>query len=119
MSATLEQALRGAAEPLHAPGQVTWQVISPARLAAAAAEHEMPRWQVEIAALEAEVVPLLYLRNVGRYGIEGQLTLLRSTVTAISRPRITTTIHDCARSICTNETSAAVISSLSARGSMN
>ena len=41
----------------------------------------------------------------------------RSTVTANSRPRITATIQAGARSICTSETSAAVISSLSASGS--
>ncbi len=43
----------------------------------------------------------------------------RSTVTANSRPRITSTIQAGARSICTSESSAAVMRSLSASGSMS
>ena len=40
-------------------------------------------------------------------------------MTANSRPMMTATIHAGARSICTSEMSAAMVSSLSASGSMN
>jgi hypothetical protein len=81
----LEQAVRAAAAPLHVPGQAHWRVISPAQVAAIAAEHSLPRWQVEAAALEAEVVPLAYMRNLARFAIQGQLALLRSAVTVVGR----------------------------------
>jgi len=41
--------------------------------------------EVEIAALEAHIVPLRYIRNIGTIGIEGQLTLLRSTVAVVGQ----------------------------------
>ena len=44
--------------------------------------------------------------------------MLRSAVTAISRPMITATIHAGASSICTSEMNAAEVSSLSASGSI-
>src|SRR5713101_1705215 len=79
----LEQAVRAAAGPLHVPGQVDWQVIGPAQVEAIAAEYAQPRWQVEVAALEAEIVPLHYMRNLARFAIRGQLALLRSAVTVV------------------------------------
>src|SRR5712692_1574999 len=79
----LDQAVRAAAAPLHVPGQVDWRVISPAQVEAIAAEHSLPRWQVEVAALEAEIVPLPYMRNLARFAIRGQLELLRSAVTVV------------------------------------
>jgi len=86
----LEQAVRAAAAPLHVPGQAgtpaqprVWWVISPAQVEAIAAEHSLPRWQVEVAALEAEIVPLPYMRNLARFAIRGQLELLRSAVTVV------------------------------------
>ena len=44
---------------------------------------------------------------------------LRRAVTANSRPMMMATIHAGARSICTSEMNAAIVSSLSASGSMN
>src|SRR5437762_8581762 len=79
----LEQAVRAAASPLHVPGQVDWQVIGPAHVEAIAAEYALPRWQVEVAALEAEIVPLPYMRNLARFAMRGQLDLLRSAVTVV------------------------------------
>src|SRR5260370_12064970 len=79
----LEQAVRAAAAPLHVPGQSDWQVIAPAQVEAIAAAHSLPRWQVEVAALEAEIVPLPYMRNLARFAIRGQLELLRSAVTVV------------------------------------
>jgi molybdopterin/thiamine biosynthesis adenylyltransferase len=86
----LEQAVRAAASPLHVPGQAgtpaqprVWQVIGPAQVEAIAAEHTLPRWQVEVAALEAEIVPLHYMRNLARFAMRGQLDLLSSAVTVV------------------------------------
>jgi molybdopterin/thiamine biosynthesis adenylyltransferase len=79
----LEQAVRAAATPLHVPGQVDWQVIGPASVEAIAEEHGLSGWQVEVAALEAEIVPLQYMRNLARFAMRGQLDLLRSAVTVV------------------------------------
>jgi molybdopterin/thiamine biosynthesis adenylyltransferase len=79
----LEQAVRTAATPLHVPGQVDWQVIGPAPVEAIAEEHGLAGWQVEVAALEAEIVPLQYMRNLARFAMRGQLDLLRSAVTVV------------------------------------
>src|SRR5437588_8357022 len=79
----LEQAVRAAASALHVPGQVDWQVIGPAQVETIAAEYALPRWQVEVAALEAEIVPLHYMRNLARFAMRGQLDLLRSAVTVV------------------------------------
>jgi molybdopterin/thiamine biosynthesis adenylyltransferase len=83
MSGALEEAVRAAAAPLHVPGQPDWRIISPAQVEAIAGEQELPRRQVEIAALEAEIVPLPYMRNLARYAIRGQLELLRTSVTVV------------------------------------
>ena len=79
----LEQAVRAASGPLHVPGQVDWQVIGPAQVEAIAIEYALPPWQVEVAALEAEIVPLHYMRNLARFAIRGQLDLLRGAVTVV------------------------------------
>src|SRR5436309_2676485 len=86
----LEEAVRAAARPLRVPGQTgapaqprVWQVIGPAPVEAIAAEYGLPGWQVEVAALETEIVPLHYMRNLARFAIRGQLDLLRSAVTVI------------------------------------
>src|SRR5947209_17879187 len=81
----LEQAVRAAAAPLHVPGQPDWQVVGPAQVEAIAAAHSLPAWQVEIAALEAEIVPLQYMRNLARFAMRGQIELLRSAVTVVGR----------------------------------
>jgi molybdopterin/thiamine biosynthesis adenylyltransferase len=81
----LEQAVQAAAAALHVPGQPDWKVIAPARVEAIAAAHSLPRWEVEVAALEAEIVPLQYMRNLARFAMRGQLDLLRSAVTVVGR----------------------------------
>lgn len=52
--------------------------ISLADVRLQAERHGVPPLEVEIAALEAGVVPARYLRNIGTLGIAGQLKLLRS-----------------------------------------
>ena len=48
-----------------------------------AASSGCPVREVELAALEASVVPWRYLRNLGTAGLEGQARLLRSTVAIV------------------------------------
>src|SRR4030042_2833863 len=43
-------------------------------------ENAVSSLEVEIAALQSEVIPLRYERNIGTLGIDGQLKLLRSCV---------------------------------------
>jgi molybdopterin/thiamine biosynthesis adenylyltransferase len=87
VSETLAQAVRGAAEPLTTPGEVHWDVISPVRVMELARQFEVPRWTVEAEALEAEIVPLRYMRNLSAFAMRGQIALLRSAVAVIGRGR--------------------------------
>jgi molybdopterin/thiamine biosynthesis adenylyltransferase len=79
----LVEAIRAAARALRVPGEIDWTVIGPGEVEAIARERATSRREVEIAALEAGVVPLHYLRNLARFGIPGQIDLLRATVTVV------------------------------------
>lgn len=48
-----------------------------------ASEFDCPIREVELAALEAGVVPLRYVRNIGTIGLEGQARLLQATVAVV------------------------------------
>ena len=48
-----------------------------------AAAFDCPIREVELAALEIDVVPWRYLRNLGTVGLEGQARLLRATVAVV------------------------------------
>ena len=48
-----------------------------------ATAFECPIRDVQLAALEANVVPWRYVRNLGTVGLEGQIKLLRSTVAVV------------------------------------
>ena len=50
-----------------------------------AAENNYSIREVELAALEASVVPWRYLRNLGTIGLKGQAKLLRSTVAIVGQ----------------------------------
>lgn len=56
----------------------TFRIISLAGTVTLAERMDCSRKEVEIAALEAGVIPERYQRNIGTVGIEGQLGLLRS-----------------------------------------
>lgn len=45
-----------------------------------ARNHDISRQLVEVAALEANIIPERYQRNIGTVGIEGQIKLLKSSV---------------------------------------
>lgn len=74
-----------ASQPLRLPGSGEKRVLSPVAIERLSQEAGVPRWEIEGLALEAEVVPLHYLRNLARYGPEGQLRLVRARVALIGR----------------------------------
>jgi ThiF family len=80
---TLEQAVRDAGQPLQTPGDVQWAVISPVRVEEIAQTFGVTRRAVERAALEAEIVPLHYMRNIATFAMRGQIKLLESAVAVI------------------------------------
>jgi molybdopterin/thiamine biosynthesis adenylyltransferase len=59
------------------------QVIALDRVRALASELGVSPKEVELAALEARVLPRRYLRSFGTVGWEGQIRLLRSTVAVV------------------------------------
>ncbi|MCX7681636.1 MAG: HesA/MoeB/ThiF family protein [Anaerolineae bacterium] len=59
------------------------QIISLRATLELAARFECPVREVELAALEAGIVPHRYVRNMGTLGPEGQAKLLRSTVAVV------------------------------------
>jgi molybdopterin/thiamine biosynthesis adenylyltransferase len=80
---TLEQAVRDAAEPLTTPGDVHWTILSPVRVEEIALALNVTRRAVEAAALEAEIVPLHYMRNISTFAMRGQITLLQSAAAIV------------------------------------
>jgi molybdopterin/thiamine biosynthesis adenylyltransferase len=71
------------AKPYVAPNRQTFSTLTLADRDELAALFHASRREVEIAALEAAVVPQRYLRNMGSLGIQGQIRLLRSTALLI------------------------------------
>ncbi len=74
--------LRGLAHPLPLAGQEVL-ALSPAVLAKAAQESGRSLRSLEVAALEARVMPERYLRNLGTLGWEGQCRLLQACVAVV------------------------------------
>lgn len=68
-----------AMEIMSADGTPLW-VIPLDALERVAQEMKLSRREVEIAALQEQVLPMRYLRNFGTVGWDGQLALLQSTV---------------------------------------
>jgi len=71
------------AKPHVAPNRKTFSTLTLADRDELAALFQVTRREVEVAALEAEVVPQRYLRNMGSLGIQGQLRLLRAAALLI------------------------------------
>ena len=67
---TLAQGVRDAAEVLRTPGDLRWDIISPVRVEELAQSFGVTRRAVEAAALEAEIVPLHYMRNIARFAMK-------------------------------------------------
>jgi molybdopterin/thiamine biosynthesis adenylyltransferase len=81
---TLVDAVRAAAERRVMPGGIAWRILLPDAVGRIAADLETARWQVELAALDNEIVPLHYVRNIARFAIRGQIALLRGRVAIVA-----------------------------------
>lgn len=79
----MRDALLAAAEELRGPDGAPWRVLSPVAVGEIARAAGQPRWAVEAAALEAEIVPLHTMRNIARFGREGQVRLMRALVALV------------------------------------
>jgi molybdopterin/thiamine biosynthesis adenylyltransferase len=84
MPADLRDAVRAAATVRAMPGGITWRILMPDAVAAIAADQEVERRAVELAALDEEIVPVHYMRNIARYAIRGQMALLEGGVALVA-----------------------------------
>ncbi len=75
---TLQDYIHQCCQPTLTPSQKTYKTISLADRDRIASTLGVSKKAVEIAALEAGVVPRRYLRNMGSLGIPGQLKLLQA-----------------------------------------
>ena len=80
----LRNAVLAAAEVRSMPGGVVWRILMPDAVGEIAAQQEVDRRSVELAALDAEIVPVHYIRNIARFAIRGQMTLLKSGVALVA-----------------------------------
>lgn len=80
MTGELHDAVRSAAQTRPVPGGVPWRILMPDDVGEIAARLEVERRAVELAALDAEIVPVHYMRNIARFAIRGQMTLLESGI---------------------------------------
>lgn len=69
--------------PLTADRQGQWQVVSFLELRDAAEDAGVSPLEAEIICLERGYVPSRYIRNMGAFGIDGQISLLSSTVAVV------------------------------------
>ncbi len=76
---TLRQRILEIAKPCEVPNGKIYSTLSLSDRDELAARFRVNRREVEIAALEADVIPRRYLRNLGSLGIQGQIRLLRAT----------------------------------------
>lgn len=76
-------ALLRRARPLPGPGGAEVLTVSPAGLAEAARACGIPLRQAELAAMDADILPERYLRNLGVLGWEGQRRLLEASVAVV------------------------------------
>ncbi len=80
---TLKQAIADQAKDGTNPAGSPYRYLTVAATAKLAAVHDLPPRQVEVAALDLEIIPDRYERSIGTVGLEGQKKLLQSTVGVI------------------------------------
>lgn len=83
MASALVEIIKAAAKAHKAPSGDSYHGLALKDVERVARETGATRREVEIAALEAGIIPLRYQRNIGSIGIEGQLKLRRSRVAVI------------------------------------
>jgi molybdopterin/thiamine biosynthesis adenylyltransferase len=80
---TLRERILKIAKPCVAPNRRTFSTLTLSDRNELAAFFQITRREVEVAALEAEVIPQRYLRNMGSLGIQGQIRLLQAAALLI------------------------------------
>jgi molybdopterin/thiamine biosynthesis adenylyltransferase len=80
MQIDLQADILTASQPLRVPGAGEQRILVAGAAERLADSGALPVWQVEAAALDLEVVPLRYLRNLSDFGTAGQARLVRSCV---------------------------------------
>lgn len=83
MDPNLEAGILTASQSLQLPGYGERRVISPIAVKRLAAGANCPLWEVEALALDVDVVPVRYLRNLAEFSMKGQALLLRATVALV------------------------------------
>ena len=74
----LQEKILQRAQPYVAPNRRAYSILSLPDRDSIASALDLPKKTVEIAALEAGIIPQRYLRNLGTLGISGQLKLLKA-----------------------------------------
>lgn len=80
----VNDAVRSASVRRLMPGGVEWRILLPDSIGSIAGDLEVGRREVELAALEQDIVPLHYARNIATFAIRGQIALLRGSVAVVS-----------------------------------
>jgi len=78
-----EAEILAASQSLRVPGSGEQRVLVQTGVERLADTWGAARWEVEAAALEVGVTPLHYLRNLARFGVEGQIRLLKAAVSLV------------------------------------
>ena len=79
----IPEGLRRALAAIAVGQEVTPPEMSLEQSRALAAAYDLPRREIECAALRCGLTPSRYVRNLGTVGIAGQLALLRATVAVV------------------------------------
>ena len=79
----LKKDIERLAEEVETPDGSSVQAISIPGLETAAKSQDVPRRRAEIVALDLDICPIRYIRNIGTLGIEGQKKLLQSRVSVV------------------------------------
>jgi molybdopterin/thiamine biosynthesis adenylyltransferase len=85
LSSHLEAEILAAAQELRVPGSGLRRILPVTTIERLAGFSGTPRWKVEALALELNVAPLHYLRNLAQFGADGQARLLRASVSLVGR----------------------------------
>ena len=77
------QEIKEYAKPKSFPDSDTYKGISVEHVIRLSKQFEVPGKEIEIAALESEIVPERYARNMKSYTLDDQVNLLKSTVSVV------------------------------------
>ncbi len=88
MQHRIQAEILAASQPLRIPGGGERRILTPQAVGRLATAAELPRWELEAQALETEVIPLHYLRNLAFYDLAGQARMLRASVALVGNHEV-------------------------------